>query len=263
EGLLASSQDGSEEAGHNPEQAIVAQPDFEHEVSYSVEHEESKSVEPGERAESTEHTGNSMNGQDSESDDFGQSIVAPVAESVGIALESEREPKAVHHVMEEICLVPSKVDLEELQCTDNLDSSVGSDEVGKEYAFTGGVAIDIPEEMCLIPTTPFMEQAQCTGVPSELTDKQEVGQDMVSDGEAETGISKDISLLPHISAEEPQYSQEGSSSEEARKGAQAVESDGEADGSICEVSLFSIEYNRFGQCSIDGEGEHTDTSPLL
>ncbi|RMY76375.1 hypothetical protein D0863_02013 [Hortaea werneckii] len=263
EGLLASGQDGSEEAGHNPEQAIVAQPDFEHEVSYSVEHEESKSVEPGERAESTEHTGNSMRGQDSESDDFGQSIVAPVAESVGIALESEREPKAVHHVMEEICLVPSKVGLEELQCTDNLDSSVGSDEAGKEYVFTGGLAIGIPEEMCMVPSAPFVEQAQCTGVPSELTDKQEVGQDMVSDGEAETGISKDMSLLPHTSAEEPQYSHEGSSLEDAREGAQELGFDAEVDGSICEVSLFSIEYNRFEQCSIDGEGEHTDTLALL
>ncbi|RMY09144.1 hypothetical protein D0868_04406 [Hortaea werneckii] len=263
EGLLASSQDGSGEAGHNPEQAIDAQPDFGHEASYLDEHEESKSVEPGERAESTEHTGNSMHGQDSESDDFGQAIVAPVAESVGIALESEREPKAVHQVMEEICLVPSKVDLEELQCTDNLDSSIASDEVGKENAFTDGVAIDTPEEMCMVPSTQFMEQAQCTGVPSELTDKQGVGQDMVSDGEAETGILKDTFLLPHTPAEESQYSQERSSSEEARKGAQEVGSDGEANGGICEVSLFSIEYNRFEQCSIDGEGEHTDTSALL
>ncbi|KAI7662866.1 hypothetical protein KC318_g8632 [Hortaea werneckii] len=263
EGLLASSQDESEEAGHNPKQAIEAQPDFEHEASYSVEHEESNSVEPGERAESTEHTGNSMHGQDSESDDFGQSIVAPLAESVGIALESEREPKAVHQVMEEICLVPSKVDLEELQCTDILDSSVDSDEVGKEKALSGEVATDIPEEMCMVPSTPFMEPAQCTGVPSEMTDMQEVGQEMASDGEAETGISKDTFLLPDTSAEEPQYSQERSSLEDAREGAQEVGSDGEADGGTCEVSLFSIKSPRFEQCSTDGEGEHTDTSALL
>ncbi|KAI6836813.1 hypothetical protein KC340_g1068 [Hortaea werneckii] len=263
EGLSASSQDGSEEGGQNPEQAIDAQPDFEHEANYLVEHKESKFVEPSERVEFTEHKGNSMHGQDSESDDLGKSAVAPAADSTGVALEPEREPKANHQVTEEICLVPTKVDLEELQCTEILDSSVDSDEVGKEIAFTGGVAIDIPEEICLIPSTPFMEQAQCTGVPSEMTDKQEVGQEMVSDGKAETGISKDTFLLPDTSAEKPQYSQERSSLEDAREGAQEVVSDGEADGGAREVSLFSTKYPRFEQCSISGEGEHTDTSALL
>ncbi|KAI7222961.1 hypothetical protein KC333_g769 [Hortaea werneckii] len=263
EGLLASSQDGSEEGGQNPEQAIDAQPGFEDEANYLVEHEESKFVEPSERVESTEHKGNSMHGQDSESNDLGKSAVAPVAESTGVALEPEREPKANHQVTEGICLVPSKVDLEELQCTEILDSSVDSDEVGKEKAFTGGAAIDIPEEMCLVPNTPVMEQAQCAGAPSEMAEKQEVGQDMGSDGEAETGISKDTFLLPDSSAEEPQYSQERSSLENAREGAQEVISDGEADGGACEVSLFSIKYPRFEQCSISGEGEHTDTLALL
>ncbi|KAI7543247.1 hypothetical protein KC331_g7504 [Hortaea werneckii] len=263
EGLLASSQDGFEDASHNPEQAIDAQSDIEHEASYSVEHEESKSVEQGERAESTEHTGNSMHGQDSASGDFGQSTVAPVAESTGIASELEREPKSVYQVIEEKCPMPSKMELEELQCTDASDSTVDSDEIGEEKAFTGGVAIDIPKEMCLIPSTPLMEQIQCTGVPSEMTDKQEVGQDMIFDGEAETGVSKDTFLLPDTSAEEPQYSQERSSLEDAREGAQEVISDGEADRGVCEVSLFSIKYPRFEQCSISGEGKHTDTLALL
>ncbi|KAI7161354.1 hypothetical protein KC349_g2849 [Hortaea werneckii] len=257
EGSLASSQEEPKETGDDLEQVLVAvQPDFEHEASFLVEQEESKSIEESEWVEPMERTENSRHGQDSESDDFGQSAGAPV--SAEIALELEREPKSVHQVIEEKCPLPSKMELEGLQCTDASDSTVDSDEIWEEKAFTGGVAIDIPEEMCLIPSTPLMEQAQCTGGTSEMTDKQEVGQEMVSDGEAET-ISMDTFVLPDISAEEPQYSQERSSLEDAREGAQEVGSDGEADGGACEVSLSSIKYPRFEQCSISGEGELTDT----
>ncbi|KAI7678234.1 hypothetical protein KC322_g14970, partial [Hortaea werneckii] len=154
-------------------------------------------------------------------------------------------------------------DVEKLQCKDIPDSSVDGDEVGEEEESTGGTAIDTPEGMCMVPSTAFMEQLQCPGVPGEMTDKQEVGQDMASDGEAETGTSKNMFLLPEPFAEEPQYSEEGSSSEDAEKGAQEVGSDREADEGICEGSLFFIKYPRFEQCRIGGEGEHTDTSALL
>ncbi|KAI6955460.1 hypothetical protein KC321_g15733, partial [Hortaea werneckii] len=151
---------------------------------------------------------------------------------------------------------------EKLQCKDIPHSSVDSDEVEEDEESTGGTAMDSPEGMCVVPSTAFMEQLQCPRVPGEMMDTQEVGQNMVSDGEAETGISKDTSLLPETFAEEPQYN-EGSSLEDAEEGAQEVKPDLEADGRYCEAALFSIKYPRFEQCSIDGEGEHTDTSALL
>ncbi|GAB1737879.1 hypothetical protein NU219Hw_g2352t1 [Hortaea werneckii] len=261
---LTSSQEKPKETGHDAEKVFDAvRPDFEHETSFSVEHEESESTQLSEWVEPRERTGNSMQRQDPELDELEQYVVARVAESTEIALESERETKAVQQVLEEMCMVPSKVDLEELQCTDIPDSSVEIDESGKEKAFTTRRAIGIAEEKCLVPSTPFLEQLQCSGEPSEMTDKQGVGQYVVSNEEAETGPSKDTSLLAHTSAEDPQYSHEGSSLEDGREGAQEFGSDGEADRGICEVSLFSVGYPRFGQCSIDGEGEHTDTLALL
>ena len=264
EGVLALSQDEPDEADHYPEQAVDAvQTDIEHEDNSSTEHEESNSVGPSEGVEFTEQTGNSMHDQDSQYDDLEESAVVPVAESTGITLESEKEPKVIHQVTEEVCLVPSKVGLEELQCIDIPHASVESDEIGKEKASTGGAAIDMPEEMCLVPSTPFMEQPQCTGVPDEMTDRQEGAKGIVSDDEAETGVSKDNFVLPDTSAELPQYNQEQRSLEDTREGAQEIGSDGEVDGDTCEVSLFSIKYPHFEQCSIGGEGEHTDTSALL
>ncbi|KAI6814780.1 hypothetical protein KC358_g11065, partial [Hortaea werneckii] len=158
---------------------------------------------------------------------------------------------------------PSKVDVEKLQCKDIPHSSVDSDEVEEDEESTGGTAMDSPEGMCVVSSTAFMEQLQCPRVPGEIMDKQEVGQDMVCDRESETGTSKKTFLLPETVAEEPQYNEEGTSLEDAEEGAQELEPDGEADGHYCEASVFSAKYARFEQCSIDGEGEHTDTSALL
>ncbi|KAI6871291.1 hypothetical protein KC323_g1916 [Hortaea werneckii] len=264
QGLLASSQKEPEETNRDPEQvADAVRPDFEHDASFQVEHKESKSIEPSERVEPARRTENSMRGRDFALDEPRQSIAAPLAEFTDITLEPEREPKAVHQVMEEKFLDSSKMDVEKLQCKDIPDSSVDGDEVGEEEESTGGTAIDTPEGMCKVPRTAFMEQLQCPGVPGEMTDKQEVGQDMASDGKAETGTSKNTFLLPETFAEEPQYSEEGSLAEDAEKSAQEKRPDGEADGRYCETSLFSIKYPRFGECSVDGEGEHTDTSALL
>ncbi|KAI7490789.1 hypothetical protein KC351_g426 [Hortaea werneckii] len=258
-----SSQKEPEETNHEPQQvADAVQPDFKYEASLPVEHEESKSIEPSERVEPTAVTENSMHSRDLALDELKQSLAAPLAESTEIALDPEKEPNAVPQSMEEGFLDPSKVDVEKLQCKDIPRSSVDSDEVEEDEESTGGTAMDSPEGMCVVPSTAFMEQLQCPRVPGEMMDTQEVGQNMVSDGEAETGISKDTSLLPETFAEEPQYN-EGSSLEDAEEGAQEVKPDLEADGRYCEAALFSIKYPRFEQCSIDGEGEHTDTSALL
>ncbi|KAI7285221.1 hypothetical protein KC345_g1855 [Hortaea werneckii] len=262
QGLLASSQKEPEETNHEPQQvADAVQPDSGFEARFQVEHKESKSIEPSERVEPTEGTVESD--QDLALDELRQSMAAQLAESTEIALEPEREPKAVPQVMEEVFLDPRKVDVKQLQCKNIPNSSVDSDEVEGETKSTGWTAIDIPEEMCMVPRTAFMEQLQCPGVPGEMTDKQEVGQDVVSDGEAETGASKNTFLLPETCAEEPQYNDKGSSLEDAEQGAQEVGPDGKADGRYCEASLFSIKDSRFEQCNIDGEGEHTDTLALL
>ncbi|GAB1729768.1 hypothetical protein NU195Hw_g5722t1 [Hortaea werneckii] len=264
EGPLASSQKEPEETNRNPEQvADAVHPDFEHGASFSVDHKESKSIEQSERVELIGRTENSMHGRDLALDERRQSIASPLAETTEIALKPERELKAVHHVMEEKFLEPSQVDVQKLHCKDIPDSSVDSHVVGEEEQSTGGTAIDTPEGMCMVPSMAFMEQLQCPGVQGEMTDKQEFGPSMVSDREAETGISKDTLNLPDTSAKEPQYNQARSSLEGVQEGAQELGSVGEANGGTCAVSFFSIKYPRFEECSIDGEGERTDTSALL
>ncbi|KAI7408345.1 hypothetical protein KC328_g14 [Hortaea werneckii] len=214
----ASSQKEPEETNHEPQQvADAVQLDFKYEASLPVEHEESKSIEPSERVEPTGGTENSMHSRDLALDELKQSLAAPLAESTEIALEPEKEPKAVPQFMEEGFLDPSKVDVEKLQCKDIPHSSVDTRRLWNSsnvHAY-------------------------------------------------QTGTSKKTFLLPETVAEEPQYNEEGTSLEDAEEGAQELEPDGEADGHYCEASVFSAKYARFEQCSIDGEGEHTDTSALL
>ncbi|KAI7196212.1 hypothetical protein KC363_g1015 [Hortaea werneckii] len=250
-GPLASSRQVPEEVSHDPEQvAIAVQPDFEQDAS-----KESKSVDPSEPVEPTGLTENFMHGQDSVLDDLTQSVVAPLARSTRSTWESEEEPKAVGQIVEETPRVRSRLDRKE----DNPNHPFGSDEFVQESALNGRTGIEIHEEMCLVPSPPLKEQPQCTGAPSKVTDKRVVGKDAVIDGQGEAagGILKDPFLLP------AQQNQARSFWEGIQENALEAGRDKEADGDTCEVPLFFNEFSRFGECSIDGEGEHTDTSALL